>query len=55
MRRAQKTTYKTFEQFFYFSNGFRVIRCQTPIFKLEPSFYRAILVHGSVFIARFWF
>ena len=29
---------KTFKQFFYLSNGFRVIRCQTPIFKLVPSF-----------------
>ena len=39
--------YKTFKQFFYFSNGFRAIRCQTPIFKLEPSFYCAILVQSS--------
>ena len=39
--------HKTFKQFFYFSNGFRVIRCQTPIFKLEPSFYCAILVQSS--------
>ena len=34
-------------RFFYFSNGFRLIRCQTPIFKLEPSFYCAILVQSS--------
>ena len=43
----KKTTYKTFKQFFYLSNGFRVIRCQTPIFKLEPSLYCAILVQSS--------
>ena len=43
-RKSTKTTYKTFKQFFYFSNGFRIIRCQTPILKLEPSFYCAILV-----------
>ena len=48
MRKSTKNyTYKTFKQFFYFSNGFRVIRCQTPIFKLEPSFYSAILVQSS--------
>ena len=34
--------------FFYFSNGFRAIRCQTPIFKLEPSFYCTILAQSSL-------
>ena len=48
MRKSTKNyIYKTFKQFLYFSNCFRVIHCQTPIFKLEPSFYCAILVQSS--------
>ena len=31
MRKSTKTTYETFKQVFYFSNSFRVTRCQTPI------------------------
>ena len=49
MRKSTKTTYKTFKQFFYFSNGFQVIRCQTSIFKLVPSFYCMILVQIFTF------
>jgi hypothetical protein len=40
--------YKTFKQFFYISNCFRVIHCQKRVFDLVPSPYCDILVQFSI-------
>jgi hypothetical protein len=45
--RLQKIGYKSFKQFFYISNCFRVIRCQKRVFNPVPSPSSDILVQFS--------